>query len=202
MIDAQSFETVFGRKELEKELFDKFIKQLGIKENEYGHYCFVEEGIDAAYEQFENIQLGAIDIILCPDKSLISRKFTNICIIIKIFEMLLMYYSFACVPISNNPFLNGFEDTSISSGYTTYSPLSIILIFAFVYYVLLTLQTGVRNSMLMVTTKDFTPQKNWTGSDTFEISIKDDDGVIIKQDIAIIINSDFDKERRKNLYGF
>ena len=145
----------------EEELFDKFIKQLGIEKNEYGHYCFVEEGIDAAYEQFESIQLGAIDIILCPDKSLISRKFTNICIIIKIFEYLLMYYSFACVPISNNPFLNGFKDTSISSGDTTYSPLSIILIFAFVYYVLLTLQTGVRNSMLMVTTKDFAPQKNW-----------------------------------------
>ena len=145
----------------EEELFAKFREQLGIKENEHGHYYFVEEGIDAAYEQFENIQLGAIDIILCPDKSLISRKFTNVCIVIKIFEMLLMYYSFACVPISNNPFLNGFEDTSISSGDTTYSPLSIILIFAFVYYVLLTLQTGVRNSMLMVTTKDFSPQKNW-----------------------------------------
>ena len=83
----------------EKELFDKFIKQLGIHKHDDGHYEFVEEGIDAAYEQFENIRLGSIDIILCPDKSLISTKFTNICIIIKLFEYLLMIYSFACVPI-------------------------------------------------------------------------------------------------------
>ena len=147
----------------EQELFHKFTLALGIKgPNEHGKYCFEEEGVDAAYGQFEVIQLGAIDIMLCPDKSLISRKFTSICIMIKSFEYLLMYYSFKCVPISNNPFLNGFQDTSTTSGITTYSPLSVILIFTFVWYVCLSLLTGLHNSMLLVTTKDFEPKKkNW-----------------------------------------
>jgi len=46
--------------------------------------------IDSAYAQFEDIKLGAIDIVLCPDKSLISRQFMMRCIIIKTFETILL----------------------------------------------------------------------------------------------------------------
>ena len=85
--------------------------------------------IDSAYAQFEDIKLGAIDIVLCPDKSLISRQFMMRCIIIKTFETILLLYAFASVPVYNNPFFNQFINTSnTETTTTTYVPLSFIII--------------------------------------------------------------------------
>ena len=118
--------------------------------------------IDSAYAQFEDIKLGAIDIVLCPDKSLISRQFMMRCIIIKTFETILLLYAFASVPVYNNPFFNQFINTSnTETTTTTYVPLSFIIICTFAYYVQLNLMTSIRNSLLLVTTKDFKPIKNW-----------------------------------------
>jgi hypothetical protein len=131
---------------------------------------FVEEdeqasgikAIEEAYAQFQDIKLGAIDIVLCPDSSLISTQFTIRCILIKAFEGILLLYAFASIPIYNNPFFNDFVNTSEDSeSSTTYVPLSFIIICMFAYYVQLNLMTGIRNSLLLIRTKDFKPIKNW-----------------------------------------
>lgn len=119
------------------------------------------DALDSAYLQFESIKLGAIDIVLCPDKSLISRQFTIRCYLIKTVEAVLLLYSFASVPIYDNPFLAQMRQSPNTKSASKFVPLSIALVFIFAYYVHLNLITSMRNSLLIVATKDFMPIKNW-----------------------------------------
>ena len=117
------------------------------------------DALECAYSQFEDIKLGAIDILLCPDKSLISRQFTR-CYLIKTIEAILLLYSFASVPI-RKPFLAQLRRQSNTKSASSFVPLSIAIVFIFAYYVQLNLVTSMRNSILIVATKDFVPIKNW-----------------------------------------
>ena len=119
------------------------------------------DALECAYSQFEDIKLGAIDILLCPDKSLISRQFTIRCYLIKTIEAILLLYSFASVPIYENPFLAQLRRQSNTKSASSFVPLSIAIVFIFAYYVQLNLVTSMRNSLLIVATKDFVPIKNW-----------------------------------------